>query len=73
MNGKPAVLTGWKYAPHECENHQIHQGTLTGGSLSTSINGKSVGRVGDPISCGGTVAEGGKPFQRWQWQRAKCK
>lgn len=58
MNGKPAVLMGDKYAPHGCENHQIHQGILAGGSPSTFINGKSVGRVGDPISCGGTVAEG---------------
>jgi len=28
------------------------------GSSSVYINGKAAGRIGDPVSCGGTVAEG---------------
>nr|DAL27908.1 MAG TPA_asm: Baseplate wedge protein [Caudoviricetes sp.] len=31
---------------------------IASGSASVFINGKAAGRVGDPVSCGGTVAEG---------------
>lgn len=57
-NGKPLVLVSDKYAPHGCEAHKIHQGYLAEGSPSFLYNGRAVGRVGDKISCGDTVAEG---------------
>lgn len=63
VKGMPVVLEGYKYAPHGCENHQIHQGTLAGGSPAFTIHGRAVGRIGDPISCGGTIAEGASFFR----------
>lgn len=63
VKGMPVVLEGDKYAPHGCENHQIHQGTLAGGSPAFTIHGRAVGRIGDPISCGGTIAEGASFFR----------
>lgn len=62
VNGKAVVTVGDAYAPHGCEMHIVHQGTLADGSSVFLINGKAVGRVGDPISCGGTVAEGAGNF-----------
>lgn len=62
VNGKPIVLVGDKYAPHGCEDHKTHQGYLAGGSPSFFVNGRAVGRVGDPVSCGGTAAEGDSFF-----------
>lgn len=62
VNGRPIVLVGDKYAPHGCDAHAVHQGTLAGGSSAFLVNGRQVGRVGDPISCGGTVAEGSGNF-----------
>ena len=53
---------GDKYASHGCLVHSPHQGQLAEGSPSFFVNGKPVGRVGDPISCGGTVAEGASNF-----------
>lgn len=63
VKGMPVVLEGDKYAPHGCENHQIHQGTLAGGSPAFTLHGRAVGRIGDPISCGGTIAEGASFFR----------
>ena len=62
VNGRPVVTVGDAYAPHGCEAHGVHQGTLAGGSPAFLVNGRQVGRVGDPISCGGTVAEGAGNF-----------
>lgn len=62
VNGKPIVLVGDKYAPHGCQIHAAHQGYLAGGSPSFFVNGRAVGRVGDPVSCGGTAAEGDSFF-----------
>ena len=62
VNGKPVVLVGDKYASHGCLVHSSHQGQLSGGSPSFFVNGRAVGRVGDPISCGRTVAEGDSFF-----------
>ena len=35
-----------------------HDGVESGGSLSVFVNGLAAARVGDPISCGDTIAEG---------------
>ena len=58
IDGMPAMCEGGAYAPHACPNQADHQRSLAGGSLSVFINGKPVGREGDPISCGGKVADG---------------
>nr|DAQ22968.1 MAG TPA: Baseplate wedge protein [Caudoviricetes sp.] len=31
---------------------------ISSGSATVFINGKAAGRIGDPVSCGGTVADG---------------
>lgn len=38
--------------------HGNHGGVLSSGSSTVFVNGKELGRVGDPISCGTTVATG---------------
>ena len=35
-----------------------HGGVLASGSSNTFVNGKQQGRIGDPVSCGSSVATG---------------
>ena len=49
---------GDMYMSHGCSNCPPHPGSLAGGSSSVVINGSPAGRVGDSISCGGSVAMG---------------
>ena len=35
-----------------------HSGSISGGSSTVFVNGKPIARVGDSVSCGGTVAQG---------------
>ncbi|MEM5528074.1 PAAR domain-containing protein [Gammaproteobacteria bacterium AS21] len=35
-----------------------HGGSLAGGSGSVFVNDKAIGRVGDGVSCGGSIANG---------------
>lgn len=39
-------------------NHSCHGGVLASGSSTVFVNGKQLGRVDDPISCGDEVAQG---------------
>lgn len=55
-NMMPVHRQGDKWAVH-CTKH-CHTGVLTSGSSTVYVNGKQVGRVGDPISCGDQVASG---------------
>lgn len=48
---------GW--AEHCCPPiPECHGGSLASGSSSVYINNKQCGRIGDPITCGSTVATG---------------
>lgn len=38
--------------------HCSHTSVLESGSPSVYVNGRALGRVGDPIACGSVVAEG---------------
>ncbi|MCX4027988.1 PAAR domain-containing protein [Endozoicomonas sp. SM1973] len=58
INGRPAIKAGDMYMPHGCPNCPPHPGSLAAGSSSVMINGSAAGRVGDRISCGGSVAMG---------------
>ena len=60
IEGIPAVRKGDAYAPHACPACPAppHPRSLSGGSGTVSINGKPAGRVGDAISCGGSVSVG---------------
>ena len=53
INGKGAGRVGDSYAPHGCVAHPTHSGVIASGSSSVYING-----IGDPVSCGGSVAAG---------------
>ena len=57
INGQPVVVVGCAYAPHT-DTRSTHGGHLSAGARGFTINGKAVGRMGDPISCGSRVAEG---------------
>lgn len=58
INGKGAGRVGDTYAPHGCDIHPSHAGSIASGSSTVFINGKAAGRVGDSVSCGGSVADG---------------
>lgn len=37
---------------------ECHAGALAQGSSSVKVNGRGAGRIGDPVSCGSSVATG---------------
>ena len=41
-----------------CPAHPPHTGVIASGSGTVFINGRAAGRIGDPVSCGGSVAVG---------------
>jgi len=47
---------------HTCTDpktpHGTHDSVLAGGSPTVFVNGKSIGRIGDDVACGGAVATG---------------
>jgi uncharacterized Zn-binding protein involved in type VI secretion len=47
---------GWP--PHSCPPAPPHGSTLAAGSGTVYANGKQLGRIGDPIACGGSAAAG---------------
>lgn len=58
VNGIAAHRQGDAWAVH-CNDVPIcHAGTLATGSSSVFVNGKQLGRIGDPVSCGSTVVDG---------------
>ncbi|TRD16964.1 PAAR domain-containing protein [Palleronia caenipelagi] len=47
------------WAAHTCPDiPETHAGVLASGSATVFANGRPVGRVGDPVSCGSAVASG---------------
>ena len=62
VNSIPAHRQGDSWASHTCTDpktpHGTHAGTLASGSSTVYVNGKQLGRIGDPVSCGSTVASG---------------
>lgn len=57
INGRDAGRVGDSYTPHGCEFHPVHVGAISGGSQTVFVK-KSLARIGDGISCGGSVIEG---------------
>ena len=62
VNGIPAHRQGDTWAEHTCTHsdtpHGTHNSTLASGSSSVYVNNLQLGRVGDPVSCGSSVATG---------------
>ena len=46
------------YVAHGCIVHPPHAGIIASGSSTVYVNGLQIGRIGDPVSCGGSVAVG---------------
>ena len=58
INGIPAHREGDDWSSHGCPAHASHGSVLAGGSNTVFCNGKKLGRIGDPVACGGSVASG---------------
>lgn len=59
INGRGAHRLGDAWAVHgACDDHSPHGGSAAGGSPNVYVNGKALCRIGDPISCGDTMATG---------------
>ena len=62
VNSKPAHREGDSWASHTCTHpdvpHGSHSGVLASGSKTVYVNGRQLGRIGDPIDCGSSVATG---------------
>lgn len=58
VNGRGAHRQTDAYASHCCPGAGCHGGNLAQGSSTVFVNGLPKGRVGDPVSCGGSVASG---------------
>lgn len=58
INGKKAHRQTDGWGTHCNSLGQCHAGTTAAGSSTVFINGLQAARVGDPISCGGTIATG---------------
>lgn len=58
VNGLPAHRQGDAWAVHCNPLNICHGGSLTSGSATVRVEGKQIGRVGDPIGCGSAVASG---------------
>lgn len=48
---------GDAWMPHRCDK-EVHDGVLSQGSPTVTVEGKAVGHVGSTISCGSVVATG---------------
>ena len=57
-NGIPVHREGDSWAVHCNPTPSCHAGTLTSGSSTVYANGRQLGRIGDPVSCGSSVATG---------------
>lgn len=59
VNGIAAHREGDAWAPHTCPTiPETHASVLAAGSTTVFVNGKPLGRIGDPVACGSSVAVG---------------
>lgn len=59
INGVGAHRVGDAWAVHgACEEHSPHGGVASSGSGTVLVNGQSLCRIGDGISCGDAMATG---------------
>lgn len=58
-NGIEVHRQGDAWLPHTCPAiPETHAGVLASGSATVFVNGKQISRIGDPVSCGSSVATG---------------
>ncbi|MDR1514930.1 MAG: PAAR domain-containing protein [Synergistaceae bacterium] len=59
VEGIPVHLQSHAWAAHTCPDiPETHASVLAAGSNLFDVEGKQVGRIGDPVACGSTVAQG---------------
>lgn len=59
VNGIAVHRQGDAWAPHTCPSiPETHASVLAAGSSTVYVNGKQIGRIGDPVACGSSVASG---------------
>lgn len=59
INGIAAHRQGDAWAAHTCPTiPETHASVLAAGSATVRVNGKQLARVGDPVACGSSVAQG---------------
>lgn len=59
VNGIAAHRQGDGWAAHTCPDiPETHASVLASGSSTVFANGKQLGRIGDPVACGSSVAAG---------------
>lgn len=58
-NGIAVHRQGDAWQPHTCPAiPETHAGALASGSATVFVNGRQIGRIGDPVNCGSSVAAG---------------
>lgn len=57
VNGVPCGRQSDTYPSHSYDDSS-HSGSISGGSSTVFVNSKPIARVGDSVSCGGTVSQG---------------
>ncbi len=62
VKGIPVHLQGHSWATHCCPDGSCHGSVLAAGSSRFTVGGLQLGRIGDPVACGSTVAEGEPRF-----------
>lgn len=58
VNGIAAHREGDGWAVHCDPLPSCHASVLAAGSSTVYVNGKQLGRIGDPVACGSSVATG---------------
>ena len=62
VNNLPWHRQGDGWPTHCCTHpdcpHGCHASSLASGSPTVFVNGLEAGRIGDPVACGGVVAQG---------------
>ncbi|HFX2802443.1 TPA: PAAR domain-containing protein [Pseudomonas aeruginosa] len=59
INGIAAHRQGDAWAAHTCPSiPETHSSALAAGSATVRVNGKQLARIGDPVACGSSVAQG---------------
>lgn len=59
INGIAAHRQGDAWAAHTCPTiPETHDSVLAAGSATVFVNGKQLARIGDPVACGSSVAQG---------------
>lgn len=57
-NSLPTHRVSDSWVPHACPDSTPHGATTVVGSGTVFVNNLAITRIGDPISCGSSIAEG---------------